>query len=62
MQNLRALWLAVSVLSAGLVGASGGILSWLGGANPANAILTGAGAFVATVLLFLAIVRFLTMR
>jgi len=56
--TLRGLWLAIVVLAAALVGAAGGLLAWNGGAIPPLAILTGAGAFSGTVLLFLAMLRF----
>jgi hypothetical protein len=55
---LRGLWLAITVLAATLTGAAGGLLAWVGGANPPMSILTGAGAFSGTVLLLLAMLRF----
>lgn len=59
MQGARVLWLAIIVFVAMMVGAAGGMLSWLGGANVPNAVLAGAGSFGATVLLMLAIAYFL---
>jgi hypothetical protein len=57
-QPLRSLWLAITVLTAVLVGSAGGLLSWAGGMNPPAAILAGAGAFTGTVLLLLAMLHF----
>ncbi len=56
----RGLWLAVTVLTALLVGSVGGALAWLSGMNPPSAILTAGGAFAGTVLLLLAMLRFAT--
>jgi hypothetical protein len=58
--TVRGLWLAITVLAAVLVGAGGGLLAWAGGMNPPTAILTGGGAFTGTVLLVLAMLRFVT--
>jgi hypothetical protein len=58
--TVRGLWLAITVLTAILVGASGGLLAWAGGMNPPTAILTGGGAFTGTVLLVLTMLRFVT--
>lgn len=58
--TIRGLWLAITVLIAILVGASGGLLAWAGGMNPPTAILTGGGAFTGTVLLVLTMLRFVT--
>jgi hypothetical protein len=54
----RGLWLAITVLAAVIVGTAAGLLAWLGGMNPATAILTGGGAFAGTVVLVLTMVRF----
>lgn len=59
---VRALWLAITVLTAVLVGVAGGVLAWAGGMNPPTAILTGGSAFAGTVLLVLAMLRFATER
>lgn len=56
--TVRGLWLAISTLTAALVGAAGGLLAWVGGLNPPTAILTGGASFGGTVLLVLAAVRF----
>jgi hypothetical protein len=56
--TVRGLWLAITALSATLIGIAAGVLSWLGGLNPPTAILTGGGAFGGTVLLALAVLRF----
>ena len=58
----RALWLAIALLSAVLVGAAAGLLTWTGGANPANAVLAGGGAFGAATLLLLTVIQFATTR
>lgn len=55
---VRSLWLAIIMLTAAFVGATGGLLGWIGGLNPPTAILTGAGAFGGTVLLVLTVLRF----
>ena len=57
---IRALWLAITVLAAGMVGVTAGVLSWLGGMNSPNAILAGGGAFAGTVILGLTVIHFLT--
>ncbi len=54
----RGLWLAITVLTAALIGAVGGLLAWSGGMNPPTAILTGGGAFTGTVLLIITMLRF----
>jgi hypothetical protein len=59
MGHTRVLWLALSVLFALFLGASGGVLSWLGGMNPPNAVLAGAGAFAGTLALVLAVIHYL---
>jgi hypothetical protein len=43
------IWIAIGIVSALLVGESAGFLAWLGGAKIPAAILTGGGAFVATI-------------
>jgi hypothetical protein len=58
--QIRLLWLACILLTAGGIGICAGILSWLGGMNPPTAILTGGAAFSAATLLLLTIERFLT--
>ncbi len=58
--NARGLWLAITVLSAVLIGTAGGLLAWIGGLNPPTAILTGGGTFAGTVLLVLTMLRFTT--
>jgi hypothetical protein len=57
--NFRALWVAITLLTASILGVSSGLLSWIGGANPANSILAGGGAFAGVVILILAIIHFL---
>jgi hypothetical protein len=56
----RGIWLALAVLAAALVGSVGGLLSWIGGMNPAQAILAGAASFGATTILLLKVIRFVT--
>jgi hypothetical protein len=60
MNNVRAIWLGMILLAAAMLGSVGGLLSWLGGMNVANAILAGAGTFSGAILLMLALFRFLT--
>jgi hypothetical protein len=54
----RGLWLAIIVLTAVLLGVSGGLLGWVGGLNAPTAVLTGGGAFGGAVMLGLAVLRF----
>jgi hypothetical protein len=56
----RGLWLAITVLTASLVGAGGALLAWAGGMNPPTALLTGGGAFMGTVLLVIKVLHFVT--
>jgi hypothetical protein len=58
--TVRGLWLAIAALAALVVGISIGLLAWAGGLNPPTAVLTGIGAFASAVLLFLAVLRFVT--
>jgi len=53
------LWLANVLLAALVIGAGAGWLTWAGGANTANAILAGGGAFAATAFLLIALIQFL---
>lgn len=57
---LRALWLAFSLLLSTLTGTAGGALAWIGGDNPAKAIMTGAATFAATTTLIILILVFTT--
>jgi hypothetical protein len=56
--TVRGLWLAISVLTAVLVGFAGGLLAWASGLNPPAAVLSGGGSFAGTVLLLLTVLRF----
>ncbi|MEV6595559.1 hypothetical protein AB0M36_01690 [Actinoplanes sp. NPDC051346] len=58
--STRALWLALMVFFGMVVAVLAGLLSWAGGDSPFAAVLTGGGAFGATVLLLLAIFYFAT--
>jgi len=60
--TVRGLWLAITTLTAVIVGAAGGLLAWAGGMNSPTAILTGSGAFTGAMLLILAALRFATGR
>ncbi|GIE98939.1 hypothetical protein [Paractinoplanes rishiriensis] len=51
----RAIWLALMSLLSIFTGASAGVISYTGGENPQQAILTGGGAAGATMLLLLAV-------
>ncbi|WP_406733486.1 hypothetical protein [Streptomyces sp. NBC_01794] len=62
MHDIRLIWLALMLQLAVVIGVVGGALSWLGGANPAHAVLTGAGVFSGAVLLLLAVAGFLERR
>jgi hypothetical protein len=60
VNNIRIIWLAIILLAAAMVGCVGGLLSWLGGMNPANAVLAGAGSFGSAILLILSMFHFVT--
>ena len=60
MNNIRAVWLAIIILAAAMLGGICGLLSWLGGMNLANAILSGAGAFGGTVILIQSLFNFVS--
>ena len=53
--TIKALWVALCMMLALLVGVAAGILAWLGGQDPPAAILIGGGAFGGTVTLALTI-------
>jgi hypothetical protein len=55
--TLRSVWLAIATLTAVIVGAAAGLLSWAGGLNPPNAILAGGGAFGGALLLILTLLH-----
>ncbi|WP_036373380.1 hypothetical protein [Micromonospora sp. ATCC 39149] len=59
---LRLIWFLFILIFALLVGATGGLLSWVDSRGGASAILYGAGAFAATVGLGLAVCHFLQQR
>lgn len=50
--------MAFMTLVAAFAGVGGGVLSWLGGTNPPNAVLTGFAAFGGTLLLLIAVFSF----
>jgi hypothetical protein len=54
---VKALWVALCVLLALLVGVAAGVLAWLGGQQPPAAILIGGGAFGGTVTVTLMIMN-----
>jgi hypothetical protein len=56
--ELRAVWVAIATIVAALAGASAAFLSWIGGSNPPNSILTGAAAFATVFMLLLAVLGF----
>ncbi|MEU4243946.1 hypothetical protein [Actinoplanes sp. NPDC026619] len=56
----RALWLALITLTAVIVGAAAGLLTWAAGNRPAGAVLAGGGTFGATVLVLLTVFAFMT--
>jgi hypothetical protein len=55
----RALWMAIFMVAATVVGTAGGVLFWLAGAHPANAIIAGASGFAGMIVMCLAIAHFL---
>ncbi|MEU4580442.1 hypothetical protein AB0L44_46175 [Nonomuraea wenchangensis] len=60
MNTSRAVWMAIITIAAAVVALATYLLRSAGGSNPADAILTSAGAFASTVLVLLAIAYFLT--
>ena len=56
----RALWSAIILLAAVIVGSAGGLLSFAGGLPVPLAIITGGGAFGGTAALLLTLASFLT--
>jgi hypothetical protein len=58
--QLRAVWIALALLAALIVGAAAGLLSFIGGVAPPLAVLAGGGAFGATVILILTVLRYAT--
>jgi hypothetical protein len=58
----RALWLAITIIAATLVGALAALLSWASGGSVPGALLVGGGAFAGTVLLVLTAIKFVTDR
>jgi hypothetical protein len=59
-KQIRAIWLAVTLLAGAIIGTAAGLLSWAGGTNPFNAVLTGAGAFAGTVIFIVTLIKFAT--
>jgi hypothetical protein len=55
---LRALWLACVLLLSSITGIGGGVLAWLGGDNPARAVIAGAATFAATTGLAILVLTF----
>jgi hypothetical protein len=53
--SINALWVAIAIIVAIMIGATAGFLSWHGGQPPPNAILTGGAAFSGAVLLMFVI-------
>jgi hypothetical protein len=58
--STRGLWLACTLLLSLITGLTGGVLTYLGGDNPAHAIIAGAATFGGTTGLALLILGFLT--
>ena len=56
--SLRAIWIALVLIIAVMVGASAGLLAWASGASVATAVLTGGGTFAGTVMLLMALLNF----
>ncbi|MDQ7908437.1 hypothetical protein RB614_28305 [Phytohabitans sp. ZYX-F-186] len=55
---MRALWLAVAVIAAALVGAAAALLSWASGDAVPRAMLVGGSVFGGTLLLALTTINF----
>lgn len=56
---IRGLWTASALLFSIITGISGGVLAWLGGDNPPDAVMAGASTFAATMILAVLILEFL---
>jgi hypothetical protein len=54
---LLAVWFALGLIFAVLVGTAAGILGWLSGEKIAAAVLTGSGAFGGTITLVLLVIN-----
>jgi hypothetical protein len=59
---LRALWLACALLLSTIIGICGGVLAWLGGDNPAKAVITGGAAFAAVTTLAILVLSYVAAR
>src|SRR5258708_4256937 len=57
--DLLAVWFALSVMFALLIGAVGGLLAWRSGQSPAGAILTGGYVFGGTLTLAILVIKLL---
>ncbi|GGL15286.1 hypothetical protein [Mangrovihabitans endophyticus] len=57
--SVRALWLACALLMSSMVGVGGGVLSFVGGDNPAKAVIAGAAAFGGAMALLTAVLALL---
>ena len=55
----RGIWVAIILLAAGIVGSIATLLAYAGGSKVPTAILTGGGAFGATVLLLITIAHYI---
>jgi hypothetical protein len=54
---VKALWVALCMMLALLVGVAAGVLAWLGGQHVPSAILIGGGAFGGTLTLALMVMN-----
>ncbi|MFY1694873.1 hypothetical protein [Solwaraspora sp. WMMA2101] len=57
---MRSMWAAIIMLGALVAGCLVGILSWLGGANPPNAILAAGASFYSLTSFGFTVFEFLT--
>jgi hypothetical protein len=57
--SARGLWLACAVLLSTIVGIGGGVLSFIGGDNPAKAVVAGAATFAGTMALVILVLTFI---
>jgi hypothetical protein len=56
--TLRAIWLALIILTAGVTAVGAAILAWIGGTNPPLSVLTGGGTFGGTIVILLTMIRY----
>jgi drug/metabolite transporter (DMT)-like permease len=59
-RRFRHLWFAIMLIAGSMLGAAGGVLTWLAGSNVPAAIVAGGSVFGGAIALLVAIYRFLS--